>query len=74
LEDEALLLRMASSNEPVRYKFTKTTTWVDDSGAPVSMELVKSGLPVTVHYSIDGNARVATKVVVRKKTTPAVPR
>jgi hypothetical protein len=72
---EALVLRTESSKEPLRYKFTKTTTWVDDSGSPVSMELVKSGLPVTVHYTTEGNARVATKVVVRKKTTTsAVPR
>ena len=38
----------------------------DDVGVPVSMETVKSGLPVTVHYTQEGERMVATKVVVRK--------
>jgi hypothetical protein len=40
-------------------------------GNPVSMETVKSGLPVTVYYSKDGDDLVANKVVVRKTVTEA---
>jgi len=50
----------------MRYRYSKTTTYVDETGAPVSMETVKSGLPVTVYYTKDGDNMVASKVVVRK--------
>src|SRR5580693_3511448 len=61
--------------EPIRYTYTKTTTYVDENGAPVSMETVKSGLPVTVYYVKDGDNMVVSKVIVRKAVvvTPAAP-
>jgi|GEM_PF-372387 len=71
---ERIIIRTETSPDPLTYSFTKTTTYVDETGAPVSLELVKSGLPVTVHYTTEGDSRVATKVVVRKKTTTVVPR
>jgi len=70
----AVVIRSEEAPHPVRYKFTKTTTYVDESGAPVSIKTVKSGLPVTVHYTTEGETRVATKVVVRKKTTTVEPK
>lgn len=64
-----ITVRSESSTTPVRYSYSKTTTYVDEAGNPVSMELVKSGLPVTVYYTKDGDNMVATKVVVRKTVT-----
>ena len=52
--------------EPVGYSHTKTTTYVDEDGKAVSIETVKSGLPVTVYYDRSGDKMVATKVVVRR--------
>ena len=66
---EAIIIKTETSTEPVRYTYTKTTTYVDETGAPVSMELVKSGLPVTVYYVKEGNSMVASKVIVRKVST-----
>jgi len=71
---ERVIIRTETSPDPLTYSFTKTTTYVDETGAPVSVDLVKAGLPVTVHYTTEGDSRVATKVVVRKKTTTVVPR
>jgi hypothetical protein len=71
---ETIVIRTETSPQPVRYNYTKTTTYVDETGAPVSMETVKSGLPVTVYYIKDGDRMVASKVIVRKavvKTAPA---
>ena len=72
---ETIVIKTESSPEPVRYTYTKTTTYVDEAGAPVSMELVKSGLPVTVYYAREGERMVATKVIVRKPVVvvPSVP-
>lgn len=69
---ETLIIRTETAPAPVRYTYTKTTTYVDETGAPVSIETVKSGLPVTVYYTKDGDRMVASKVVVRRavKTRP----
>jgi hypothetical protein len=66
---DTLVIRSQSNPEPIRYSYSKTTTYVDESGAPVSLETVKSGLPVTVHYIKEGDRMVANRVIVHKSTT-----
>jgi hypothetical protein len=66
---DAIVIKSETAPEPMHYKYTKTTTYVDESGAPVSIETVKSGLPVTVYYTKEGDDMVATKVIVRKAVT-----
>jgi hypothetical protein len=63
---EQIILQTESSSTPLPYTYSKTTTYVDESGAPVSIQTVKSGLPVTVYYTKVGNVLVASKVIVRK--------
>jgi len=59
-------IRTSPSAAPVRYSYSKTTTYVDENGNPVSIETVKSGVPVTVFYAQNGDQMVASKVVVRQ--------
>ena len=66
---DTLVIRSETSSSPAHYIYTKKTIYVDERGMPVSMETVKSGLPVTVYYTSEGNRMVADKVVVRKTTT-----
>lgn len=66
---QSIVVRTETSSSPMSYSYTKKTTYVDETGAPVSMETVKSGLPVTVYYTREGDRMVADKVVVRKTTT-----
>jgi hypothetical protein len=72
---EQIIVRSETSPAPVRYISRKTTTYVDDTGAPVSVETVKSGLPVTVYYTREGDDLVASRVVVRRTAAvvPAAP-
>lgn len=70
---ETIIVRSETAPEPIRYSYTKTTTYVDETGTPVSIETVKSGLPVTVYYAKVGDKMVATKVIVRKAVVKAVP-
>ena len=63
-----LFVKTTTSPDPIGYSYTKTTTYVDEDGKPVSIETVKSGLPVTVYYDKSGTKFVATKVIVRKTT------
>ncbi len=65
-----IVIRSESEKLPLDYTYTKTTTYVDEAGAPVSMETVKSGLPVTVYYTRDGDRMIANKVVVRRMAPP----
>lgn len=70
---DTLVIRSTTAPEPIRYRYSKTTTYVDETGAPVSLEVVKSGLPVTVHYAREGDALIASKVIVRRSVAPAAP-
>jgi len=69
MSPDTIVVRTETSSSPMNYSSTKSTTYVDETGAPVSVETVKSGLPVTVYYTREGDRMVAEKVVVRKTTT-----
>lgn len=64
---DTLIIRSENSPQPIHYRFSKTTSYVDETGAPVSLETVKSGLPVTVYYMREGDQMIANRVVVRKQ-------
>lgn len=72
---DGLVVRTEASAEPLRYSFSKSTTYVDEAGNPVSVETVRSGLPVTVQYTRDGDTLFANKVIVRRTAAvvPVVP-
>ena len=70
---DTIVVKSTTSADPVSYSYSKTTTYVDENGNPVSSETVKSGAPVTVYYTQDGDKMIASKVVVRKTTTTTNP-
>lgn len=71
---DVLVLKTETAPEPIRYSYTTKTVYVDETGAPVTMTTVKSGLPVTVYYTKVGDKMVASKVIVRKVVVkPAAP-
>ncbi|MCX5740826.1 MAG: hypothetical protein NTZ61_20455 [Proteobacteria bacterium] len=65
----SIVIKSATMPEPLPYSFTKTTTYVDENGNAVAMETVKSGEPMTVYYTKTGDARVASKVVIKRSVT-----
>lgn len=71
---DTFVIRSQSSPEPIRYSYSKTTTYVDEAGNPVSQEVVRSGVPVTVSYVREGDRLIANRVIVhRARTTTVVP-
>jgi hypothetical protein len=62
---DSIVVKTTTSSDPISYSSTKTTTYVDQNGNPVSVETVKSGMPVTVYYTQDGDKMIASKVVVQ---------
>ncbi|TDU81310.1 hypothetical protein EI77_00613 [Prosthecobacter fusiformis] len=70
---QAVIIRTQSGAQPMRYTFSERTTYVDETGTPVSATVIRSGLPATVHYTRVGDALVADKVVVRTRAqSPAM--
>lgn len=70
---ERIVIRSESSPDPLSYNYSKLTSYVDEEGNPVSLAMVRSGLPVTVNYTRVGDTLIATKVIVRKAATVPVP-
>lgn len=63
---ERILIKTETSPDPLSYAYSKTTTYTDEEGNPVSISTVKSGLPVTVYYTKVGDTLMVNKVIVRK--------
>jgi maltose-binding protein MalE len=66
---DTIVIQTQTSKSPLEYIYTKTTTYVDETGTPVTIETVKSGQPVTIYYSLEDGRMIANKVVVHKSTT-----
>ena len=57
------------ANSPLRYVVTKQTTIVDETGAPVTIERISAGNPLSVEYAGTGENLVASRIIVQR---PAV--
>ena len=63
-------MKTTTSEIPIRYAYTRATTYVDASGKAVSIENVRASLPVTVYAEKSGDEMVATRVVVTRAVHP----
>jgi hypothetical protein len=67
---DTIVVRSTTSGTLVRYISSQTTTYVDETGAPlISIDLLKVGVPVTVDYIKIADQMVASRVLIRKSTT-----
>jgi hypothetical protein len=64
--DEYFTFRTTPAAEPVRYYYTKETTFVDPAGRTVEVSDIRPNLPATVYYVNEGNRMIVRKVVVSK--------
>jgi hypothetical protein len=72
---QTMVLRGETNTAPVRYAVTKQTTIVDESGAPVTVERIPVGAPLSVQYTGTGDRLVASRIVVQRPlaTTTTAP-
>jgi hypothetical protein len=68
----AIVVTGADNAAPVTYGYTEKTVMTDELGNPVTVDVVKSGVPVTVFYTQSGSQIIASKVVVRKAIAPVI--
>lgn len=65
------LIVTGKESSPVTYTYRSGTTIVDEAGNPVAVDIVKSGVPVSVYYTRDGDNMVVSKMVVQR-TSPVI--
>lgn len=66
---ETMVVRSESGSSPLRYSVTKQTTIVDEAGAPVGIDRISPGSPLSIQYTGSGDRLVASRVVVRRAAT-----
>jgi hypothetical protein len=65
-------IRSETATAPVRYGISGSTVYVDEAGAPVTVERIRTEhLPVTVHYIKEGDRLIANRVIVHKRVIAA---
>ena len=63
---ETMVVRTETSSAPLRYVVSKQTTIVDGSGAPVAIERISPGSPLSIQYTGTGEHLVASRIVVQR--------
>lgn len=63
---ETMVVRSESGSNPLRYSVTKQTTIVDESDAPVSIERISPGSPLSIQYTGTGDRLVASRIIVQR--------
>ena len=63
---ETMVVRTETSSAPLRYVVSKQTTIVDESGAPVAIERISTGSPLSIQYTGTGEHLVASRIVVQR--------
>ncbi|MFL6583685.1 MAG: hypothetical protein ACJ8KU_04135 [Chthoniobacterales bacterium] len=70
---ETMVVRGETGTTPLRYVVSKQTPIVDETGAPVTIERIAPGSPVSIQYTGSGDRLVASRVVVRRAVTATAP-
>jgi hypothetical protein len=66
---ETMVVRSESGSSPLRYSVTKQTMIVDEAGAPVAIDRISPGSPLSIQYTGSGDQLVASRVVVQRAAT-----
>jgi hypothetical protein len=70
--DRSVLLQK-DVTEPVPLSFAKKVEYVDKAGKPVARESIQPGDPVTIHYVLEGDRLLVSRVIVEHKSPSPEP-
>ena len=70
---QTVVIRSETNPAPLRYVVSKQTTIVDESGAPVAIERIPAGSPLSVQYTGTGDSLVASRIVVQHAPVGTAP-
>ncbi len=60
------LIVTSTNASPTTYVYKTGTTIVDEAGNPVAVDVVRSGVPVSVYYTKLGDKMVVSKMIVQR--------
>ena len=70
---KTIVVRTETNSSPLRYVVSKQTTIVDESGAPVAIERISPGSPLSIQYTGTGEQLLASHIIVQRPATVAAP-
>ena len=70
---QTVVVRSQSNPAPLRYVVTKQTTVVDEAGAPLSVERIPAGSPLSVQYTGTGDQLTASRIIVHRAAAVNAP-
>lgn len=70
---QTVVVRSERNPAPLRYVVTKQTTVVDEAGAPIAVERIPAGSPLSVQYSGTGDQLTASRIVVHRAAAVDAP-
>jgi hypothetical protein len=70
---ETMIVKTETNPAPLRYTVTKQTTVVDESGAPVAMERISPGSPLSIQYTGTGDHLIASRIIVQRPAAVTAP-
>jgi len=70
---QTVVVRSQTNPAPLRYVVTKQTTVVDEAGAPIALERITPGSPLSVEYVGTGERLQASRIVVHRSTAATAP-
>ena len=68
-----MVVRTEANSAPLRHVVTKQTTVVDESGAPIAIERISAGSPLSIQYTGTGERLVASRIVVQRPSAVTAP-
>lgn len=68
---DRVIIRERDVTDPVPFAFSNRVEYVDETGAPVTREVITRDMPVTVRYTREGDRMLVDRVVVHRRMAPA---
>jgi hypothetical protein len=68
--EQVISVRPAGSSDVVQYVVNNSTHYVDTAGQPVDLRLVRTGIPVSIHFVEDSGRKIATQLVLSQVPSP----
>ena len=68
--EQVVAVRPQGSADVVQYVVNNSTHYMDTNGQPIDLNLVRTGVPVSIQYVEDSGRKIATQLVVQRITSP----
>jgi hypothetical protein len=68
--EQVIAVRPQGSSDVVQYVVNNSTQYVDTAGQPVALNLVRTGVPISIQFMEHSGRKIATQVILQRTTSP----